>query len=68
MAKQNFNACFNCKNRMINCHSTCELYLKEAEENKKRLEEERKQRQISSAIYESTVNRLRSIQNNRHLK
>ena len=68
MAKQNFKSCYHCKDRHINCHSACELYLKEVEENKKRLEEELKQRQISVAIYESTGNRLRSIHNKRHLK
>ena len=43
MAKQNFKSCHHCKDRHITCHSTCELYLKEVEENNKRLEQKRKE-------------------------
>lgn len=68
MAKQNFHVCYHCKDRHITCHSTCELYLKEVEENNKRLEQKQKELNISDAIYKSNKNRVRSIQKKRHLK
>ena len=68
MAKQNFHVCHHCKDRHITCHSTCELYLKEVEENNKRLEQKRKELSVNDAIYKSTGNRVRSIQKKRHLK
>lgn len=68
MAKQNFHVCYHCKDRHINCHSTCELYLKEVEENNKRLKERQKELNINDALYKTTGNRLRSIHNKRHLR
>lgn len=37
MGRSKFHVCYNCKDRTVapNCHMTCELYLKEVEENKR---------------------------------
>lgn len=32
MSNPRFQACYHCNNRVVGCHSTCEVYKKEQEE------------------------------------
>lgn len=66
MARQTFHVCYHCKDRHIGCHSNCERYLKEVEENEKIKKEKDKQAMIKSTLYECTGNRLRSISKSRN--
>lgn len=68
MAKQTFHVCYHCKDRKLGCHSNCERYLKEKEENDKRLKEKNKQSQINVGIYSCASKRINSIAKSRHKK
>lgn len=44
--------CKGCKNRKINCHSSCEIYLQLIEERQKAKELERKEKEYNNGISE----------------
>jgi hypothetical protein len=45
------SCCYKCENRTVDCHVSCEKYAAEMEENKKKLEERRKERQNREAMH-----------------
>lgn len=45
-----FKSCKNCPDRYVGCHSICEKYLKEVEENKRLKEKERDRRNLDRYI------------------
>lgn len=51
------SCCHNCKERKMNCHASCERYAAEMEENKKRLEERRKDIRNREAIHSPAFQR-----------
>lgn len=66
MAKSVFHVCYHCKDRKVGCHSTCEAYLKEKQENEKMRQEKIKEAKINDGIYNSASNRIKSLKRKRN--
>lgn len=56
MAVKNF-PCKDCKNRTINCHSTCEAYLKAKGAYNKEMVTERRKRDIENYLNQRIIER-----------
>lgn len=52
------STCYGCKERTIGCHSTCERYISESNENRKRSQEQWNERQIKNVITKLHDNRI----------
>lgn len=59
------SCCYNCTKRTMVCHSDCKDYADEMEENKKRLEQRRKEREKREAMHTPAFQRrARTFLNN----
>ena len=53
--------CKDCKERTINCHSTCEKYLLEAEQNRIQREQKRKLNEGNVSVLEYKRNHYKAV-------
>lgn len=62
-----YHCCFNCKIRTIGCHSTCEIYLKEIEENKE-MKKRNHQVYAQSNYHDRVVHQNKTLSSHSHKK
>lgn len=60
--------CKDCQERAINCHSTCEKYLLEAEQNRIQREQKRKFNEGNVSVIEYNRSRYRAFDRRNHVR
>lgn len=61
MAKQTFHCCYHCKDRVVGCHATCEMYIKEKEEQQKVKDTNFEQKSIDHTLHRLSSNRTKKM-------
>ena len=57
--------CLNCPNKIIGCHSTCDLYIAFQKENNKKIEERKKYNEIKCMWYDLKKEKYKRLNNKR---
>lgn len=68
MGKSIYHVCYHCKDRKVGCHSNCEQYQKEVEENNRIKSVMRKVENRQGAIREAKTWNRRPLKGTSHKK
>ena len=60
--------CKDCQDRAINCHSTCEKYLREAEQNRIQREQKHKFNEGNVSVLEYKRNHYKAVDKRNHAR
>lgn len=60
------SVCKDCPDRQIGCHATCDRYIEESEQNRKKREENQKQKDAHSAQLDRKISSVLRMQRRRH--